>query len=210
MAFRPKRLTYDNLRTEADRFLTEYHPDLNLPIPIEETVEFDFEIELIPLEGLQDDYKVDGFITSDLKAIYVDQFVMEHRPRRFRFTLAHELAHYWLHDRLFQGTRISNVREWQRMQEAMPEEDFRFFEWQANSLAGLILVPPNQLKDHFDMTVADARERGLSDEVLFSEVGKPFVLDELSDVFEASNQVVEIRLDKDELWDFPEPPRSPR
>ena len=95
------------------------------------------------------------------------------------------------------------------MQQTMPEEDFRFLEWQANSLAGLILVPPNQLKDHFDMTVADARDCGLSDEVLFSEVGKPFVLDELSNVFEASSQVVEIRLDKDGLWNFLEPPHSP-
>lgn len=206
MAFRPKRLSYDDLRSEANKFLTKYHPDLSLPIPIEETVEFDFEIELIPLEGLRDDLRVDGFLTNDLTAIYVDHHIMEHVPRRFRFTLAHELSHYWLHDQLYQETRIRSVRDWEALQEAMPEEDYYWFEWQANNLAGLILVPSNQLKDHFDASVNHARERGLSDEILFSEVGKPFVLDELADVFDTSTTAVERRLHKDNLWNFPEPP----
>jgi len=45
--------------------------------PIEETI--DFEIELIPLEGLRHDLEVDGFLTSDLTAIFVDKFIMETR-----------------------------------------------------------------------------------------------------------------------------------
>ena len=93
MAFRPKRLKYDDLRIEADKFLVEFHPDLKLPIPIEETAEWDFEIDLIPLDGLQIDSGVDAFLTNDLTAIYVDAFVMEHLPRRLRFTISHELAH---------------------------------------------------------------------------------------------------------------------
>lgn len=206
MAFRPKRLKYDDLRVEADKFLVEFHPDLKLPIPIEETAEWDFEIDLIPLDGLQIDSGVDAFLTNDLTAIYVDAFVMEHRPRRLRFTIAHELAHYWLHDVLYQETKITRMRDWQGTQEAMPEEDFYWFEWQANNLAGLILVPPNQLRDHFDVVVLDADNRGLPRDILFSEVGKPFVLDELSNVFEVSNNVIEIRLHKDGLWNFPAPP----
>lgn len=131
MAFRPKRLKYDDLRVEADKFLVEFHPHLKLPIPIEETAEWDFEIDLIPLDGLQIDSGVDAFLTNDLTAIYVDAFVMEHRPRRLRFTIAHELAHYWLHDVLYQETKITRMRDWQETQEAMPEEDFYWFEWQA-------------------------------------------------------------------------------
>lgn len=206
MAFRPKRLSYDDLRREADKFLAEYHPELHLPIPIEETVEFDFEIELVPMEGLGDHLGADGMLTNDLSTIYVDQYVMEHVPRRLRFTLAHELSHYWLHDQLYQETKIKSVRDWEALQEAMPEEDYYWFEWQANNLAGLILVPSNQLKDHFDATLDHARALGLSDEILFSEVGKPFVLDELADVFDASKAAVERRLHKDNLWNFPEPP----
>jgi hypothetical protein len=56
------------------------------------------------------------------------------------------------------------------------------------------------------MVVLDADNRGLPRDILFSEVGKPFVLDELSNVFEVSNDVIEIRLHKDGLWNFPAPP----
>ena len=85
----------------------------------------------------------------------------------------------------------------------MPEEDFYWFEWQANNLAGLILVPPNQLRDHFDMVVLDADNRGLPRDILFSEVGKPFVLDELSNVFEVSSDVMRSDYTRTDFGTFP-------
>ncbi len=206
MVFRPKRLKYDDLRAEAEKFLDEYHAERTLPVPIEEIVEFDFEIGLIPLDGLMDDVSVDAFLTSDAKHIYIDAFVFEHRVERLRFTLAHELAHFWLHDLLYQRTKVASVKDWLQIQESMGEDSYRWFEWQANSLAGLILVPRNQLQRHFDEAVGAARDEGLNDKILFSEVGKPYVLDYLSNIFGVSNEVVEIRLHKDGLWNFPEPP----
>ena len=84
MTVRPAVLSYDELRRLAEEFLEEFHEERTLPIPIEEIVEFDFEIEIVPMEGILDDLEVDAFLTSDLKQIYVDAFVLKHRYRRFR------------------------------------------------------------------------------------------------------------------------------
>jgi hypothetical protein len=92
VAFRPAVLSYDDLRRLAEEFLEEFHEERTLPVPIEEIVEFDFELEIVPMEGILDDLEVDAFLTSDLKQIYVDAFVLKHRYRRFRFSLAHELV----------------------------------------------------------------------------------------------------------------------
>jgi hypothetical protein len=40
------------------------------------------------LPGLRDLLEVDGFISSDLSCISVDQFVLERRLNRYRFTLS--------------------------------------------------------------------------------------------------------------------------
>ncbi len=51
-----------------------------------------FELEIIPIDGIFDELRVDAFLTSDLKRIYVDQFAMQHRRRRYRFSLRHEVS----------------------------------------------------------------------------------------------------------------------
>lgn len=115
MPFRPPVLSYDGLRERAELFLQEFHEERTLPVPIEEIVEFDFEIEVVPLEGILDDLHVDAFLTSDLRRIYVDEFVLSHRPHRYRFSLAHEIAHHELHRPLFEAAHVTSVRDWQEV-----------------------------------------------------------------------------------------------
>jgi len=97
----PPILSYGDLRRRAGDFLRTHHPDGTIPIPIEEIVESQHRIDIIPVPGLHKAFEVDGFISSDLKAITVDAFVYEQRPGRYRFTLAHELAHAVLHRRIY-------------------------------------------------------------------------------------------------------------
>jgi hypothetical protein len=69
-------------------FLLKYNPENKVPVPIEEIIEFDFSIDIVPLPGLQRLCDVEGFISPDFTTIYVDDFVYENRPYRYRFTLA--------------------------------------------------------------------------------------------------------------------------
>jgi len=209
VVFRPAILSYDDLRRRAEEFLEEFHRERSLPVPIEEIVEFDFELEIIPLEGILDDLEVDAFLTSDLKRLYVDAFVMKHRYRRFRFSLAHELAHYELHRPLYEEARIASVRDWQLLQDSISEENYAWFEFQANSFAGLVLVPGEELRKQFQAATRAARQAGLSEATLSSEAGKAHIARWLAGQFEVSEQVIEKRMEKDGLWVAPTPPRPP-
>ena len=83
--------SYEDLRQKADDFLREYHPSGDIPVPIEEIVEFAFNINIVPVLGLQREFEVEGFTSGDLQNIYVDEYVYSDRITRYRFTLAHEI-----------------------------------------------------------------------------------------------------------------------
>jgi Zn-dependent peptidase ImmA (M78 family) len=206
MAFRPAVLSYEAIRQRAEAFLAEFHEERSLPVPIEAIVEFDFELEIIPLEGILDQLEVDAFLTSDLRRIYVDQFVMEHRRRRYRFSLAHEIGHHVLHERLYLKSQIKSVKDWEALQASISADAYAWFEFQANAFAALILVPSAELKAKFAEAVAMAKNAGMSDETLESEAGKAFLADWLATAFDVSKEVVEKRLDKDALVRLPTPP----
>lgn len=203
MAFRPAVLSYHDLRKRAAAFLEEFHYERTLPVPIEEIVEFDFEIEVIPIDGILDDLGVDAFLTSNLKTIYVDEFVMKHRRRRLRFSLAHELAHHELHRPLYERSRITSVQDWRRVQDRISEEDYAWFEYQAHAMAGLILVSDQELRREFAQAVATASKAGLSAETIESEAGRSYVAEALANRFDVSTQVIERRMEKDGLWSPP-------
>ena len=206
MPFRPAKLSYDDLRRLADEFLGEFHEERTLPVPIEEIAEFDFEFEVIPVDGILDDLEVDAFLTGDLRQIYVDKFVMEHRRGRYRFSLAHEIAHCQLHRPLYEQSRLQSVGDWAEFQESISEDDYAWFEFQANAFAGLVLVPTAQLVERFNVGIAAAREAGMSEETLWSEAGKAYLAQWLADQFDVSTQVIEKRMDKDGLLALPEAP----
>lgn len=198
----PSFLSYEDLRRRARDFLHTYHPPGTIPVPIEEIVEFSYEIDIIPVPGLHEAFEVDGFISSNLKAITVDSFVFERRPGRYRFTLAHELAHAVLHRRIYLAHRFRTVDQWKHFQREMDEEDRRWLEWQAYAFAGLVLVPPDSLRDQYRKAVRAARNVGLAIQKV-GEVARPFIADHLAKRFVVSPQVIEKRLDKDRLWDVP-------
>ena len=158
------------------------------------------------MEGILDDLEVDAFLTSDLAHIYVDAFVMEHRHRRFRFSLAHELAHYELHRPLYEESPVRSVRDWRRVQESISEEDYAWFEFQAHSFAGLVLVPGAELAEQFHTALQAARQGGLSDNTIWSEAGKSHIARWLAEQVDVSELVIEKRMEKDGLWPAPETP----
>lgn len=195
----PPFLSYDDLRQRARDFLHTYHPSGAIPVPIEEIIELEYEIDIIPVPGLHNAFEVDGFISSNLKALTVDAFVYNHRPGRYRFTLAHELAHVVLHRRVYLAQRFRTVEDWKRFQREMDEEDRRWMEWQAYAFAGLVIVPPDPLRDQYGKAVRSARKVGLSIQKV-GEVARPYIAEWLAKRFVVSPQVIEKRVDKDRLW----------
>lgn len=199
MPFRPAFLTYDAIRAEADGFLQMYHPNGTPPVPIEEIVEFDLSMDVIPVDGLRDHVHVDAFLTNDLSTIHVDEYVMKHAPSRFRFSLAHEVAHYWLHDALYQDCRIESVADWEKVQAEIGDDDYKWFEWQANCFAGLVLVPGDLLKPAFRAVTDRLVKGGIPLLKIDHHPTRAAVVGELAGQFAVSEQTMEIRLERDGL-----------
>ena len=140
------QLSYEQIRQYAEAFLTTHHPFRHIPIPIEKIVEFRLQIDIVPLPGLEDAFGVVGFTSSDLREISVDQYVYEHQPGRYRFTLAHEVGHVMLHANLFKSQRFRNIEDWKKLIKKLPEFEYRSLKWQAYSFGGLVLAPADLLK----------------------------------------------------------------
>jgi Zn-dependent peptidase ImmA (M78 family) len=134
---------------------------------------------------LRDLLEVDGFISSDLTCIRVDQFVLERRLKRYRFTLAHELGHWYLHREIYAELRFGSVSEWKLFLEEVDDTDYGWLEYQAYAFAGLVLVPTGHLEAQFQ-SAANAAER-----IGFSRQGEPeafyeYVIETLREAFEVS------------------------
>jgi len=141
---------------------------------------------------------VDGFISGDLTCIRVDQFVLEKRVNRYRFTLAHELGHWYLHRDLYAQLSFGSIDEWKRFQIEVDETDYGWLEYQAYAFAGLVLVPTGHLKAQFQ-SAASAAER-----IGFSRQSEPeafyeFVIETLREIFEVSDAVIARRLRAENL-----------
>lgn len=189
-------LSYEQLRSRADSFLKHYHPSKKIPVPIEQIVEFQLKLDIIPLPGLRASYEIDGFTSGDLMAISVDQFVYDHRPTRYRFTLAHEVGHVFLHANLFREHSFQTVDEWKCFVNAFPDLDLSRLEWQAHCFAGLVLVPKEALEQAVREKVRLVKAQNLRKE---KEFAKDLVVGMIAEHFDVSMNVVERRLGYDQI-----------
>lgn len=189
--------SYDQLRRFAAGFLAKYNSVGTIPVPIEEIAENPLGLDIIPIPGLKRSFEIDGFIDSDLSAITVDQFVLENRVARYRFTLAHEIAHLHLHRAIFKQVKFRSIDEWKKFQLEVDPKDSSWLEWQANVFAGLVLVPPLPLKEQFEVCEASVRGEGFPDR---SEATLLYIAERLSGIFEVSRGVIERRIAKDNLF----------
>ncbi len=195
----PPVLSYADLRRRAGDFLRTHNSTATLPVPIEEIIELRLGMDIIPIPGLHAAFEVDGFISSDLKSITVDEFVYQQRPTRYRFTLAHELAHAVLHRRIYTAHQFERVEGWKRFQREMDEQDRGWLEWQAYAFAGLVLVPQDLLAQEYRKAVAVAGRAGLSLQKV-TEVARLYVATWLGKRFAVSPEVIERRLRYDKVW----------
>lgn len=197
------RLSYEDLRVKADGILATHNPSQNIPVPIEQILEFAFGVSIIPLLDLQMVHEIDAFTSRNCRTVYVDHSIMEHRsPNRYRFSLAHELGHIVLHQEVYAAISFSKAEEWKEVIRGIEESDREWLEWQGYNFAGLILVPRKPLKELLNKAIEIATRAGfpLKDN---DEVTKSYVSAWLGKQFEVSSQVIQKRLDKDNLW----PPR---
>lgn len=191
-------LSYDRLRNQADEFLQRYHPAGTVPVPIDHIIDVQRRLNIVPMPGLLRSFDVDAFITSDMESMYVDEDVYRNHENRYRFSLAHEIAHAVLHQRIYGSFDYSDINGWKRMQAAIPEREYGWLEWQAYAFAGLVLVPLAAWHRQFADAAARAERAGVSLKGA-SDVALRMVAGAMAREFAVSTAVIERRLDKETL-----------
>ena len=200
-------LPYDRIREITSQFLKKYHPSGTIPVPIEEIIEFQMGINIVPMPGLQDTLENDGFemlgfTSSDLKDITVDQWIWQHRPGRYRFTLAHEVGHIVMHQELYEAASFRTIEEWKKFINGIPDKIHGRYEWQAYAFAGLVLVPRDPLKVIVDKHIKAILKLLEKEKIPLSEAWES-IWDQIYELaardFAVSPEVIQRRIDHDRI-----------
>ena len=104
--FRAPHISRHEIQARADEFRTTYWPGEGLPVGIEQIVECDLGIKIIPVSGLRRDSDTDALLLGDMKSIVVDlgMYMDDRMERRMRYSFAHEVGHFVLHRNLFRNS----------------------------------------------------------------------------------------------------------
>lgn len=138
-------LTVEQLKAQAIHFLNEIGRSDELPIDIEAICD-DLDIQIRTVPRLERDLSVHAYISSDFTYISVDESCFKSNIPRARFSVAHELAHFVLHKEFYSRQVINSIDDYITFQNGISEATNKRMEIQANTMAGLLLVPPNHLE----------------------------------------------------------------
>ena len=165
-------------------------------------VEFDLNLDIVPMTSLRQDADIDALLLSDWQTIVVDQgFYMDDRyQNRIRFSVAHELGHFVMHKDAFARIPRTSAEEWLAFVRDMPEREYSFLESQVYEFAGRFLVPPQELQQELEDAVQQAEASGLARGQLREDSHMQYLAKPIARRFEVSSSVIERRLLKEKLW----------
>ncbi len=176
----------------ANDFLETYHPSFDLPIPIEEIVEHKMDIAIFAVPGIKSLIGIDAFINSDFSQITVDENCFVRFPERTRFSIAHEIGHLILHKNWYEKYGPKFFEDYLSSHDKADDQIYKFTEIQAQTFAGLVLVPTNLLLSELE------KRLGRIPSLESPEVLAP-VIQDLPDTFQVSDAVMLRRLQKENI-----------
>jgi hypothetical protein len=192
-SFRASVLTYRDVEKAASNLLQELGRLDSVPVEVEDIVEFEMGLEVRPVLELQRRFVLDGFLGNRSKTVFVDQWVMEHRPNRYRFTLAHELGHLVLHAEVMREVDIETLEDWHQFHADLGEENRAWFEHQAYWFAGALLVPANTLLMHYEEALRRTSQAGVGPQALSPHI-RGTIAGWIGKAYKVSTDVVTRRL----------------
>lgn len=179
----------------------------NLPTSIGDEPPIDVELiaerlgfNLIPTASLRFLSSTDAYLSSRIKEIAFDPDVV---PVRIRFSIAHELGHYYLHDDIIKEVRFCDYTEWKETIKSIPGWFWGKVETQANEFAAQLIVPRNLIIRSF----ADFKsELELAKEHIPDEMDaiREYLSIPLARKFDVSQEVIKFRMINENLnpYDF--------
>jgi len=196
MTFKAPYLTYRDVGKYAEDFLTKYHPALELPIPIEWIIEFNLGLNIVPIPYLYKTFKQSGFLSANRKIIFIDEYQYDNFVEKYRFTLAHEIGHFVMHESMSEGLSFDSVQEYIEFMHLLPQSELYWYETQSDWFAEQLLVPTTQL-EKFCIDLLESNRNQFSEIQSLSYEFWSYASNELSDYFEVNPIVIDIRIQRE-------------
>lgn len=201
MTFKAPYISPGDIERKAEEFLREFHSDNSIPIPIEFIIEGKLEMDIIPIPGLKRGFSIEAFLSKNLLEICVDEHTYSTSENRYRFSLAHELGHKILHANVWEQLgQFQSIEEWRDIRSIeIPDNEYGYLEFHANSFAGMILAPTEPLLREFEACVSKAQKAGV--DVSDPKVGgRDYVETFIGKKFKLSSAVIHRRLEYLGSW----------
>lgn len=192
------------LRRRVEDFRVSIDPSLTTPpIDIFYIAEIELGLHVVSFPDLSRIYKKDAALFVDFSGIYIDQEAYlgwenaDHWvEKRLRFSVAHELGHFILHDDLIEDSEYGSMDDFKIW--IMSSENQKNADWQANEFAGRLLVPLQILEQHYDYyraTLAKTHPNWRQESAIRTLMTK-----KIAPRFGVTHQVISIRLDREGIW----------
>lgn len=196
-------LSNQEIWKRAEDFRTEHIPTDDLPIDIELVIESELGLHIIPTPGIERECGMFALLQTDLKAIRVEEsnFMDDRYENKYRYDLAHEVGHWWLHRRIYEKVELSVPREWMKFIETIPGRAYSSLEYQAYEFAGRLLVPREILLRELMPMKADIRKALKSLNAVGVEDIIPYLVGDLGTKFGVSNEVISRRIRNEKVVD---------
>lgn len=194
-------LTYSGIGQKVEAFLNEYHPSIEIPIPIEEIIELKIGLNIFPFPRLFKDHALNGFLSRDLSTINVDDYQYEQLNEKYRFTIAHELGHYILHKSFYENLPLfEEANDYIKWRLSVPREDITWFETHGDWFAEQVLVPTAPLESICQEVVDKYKGTFTKMDTIPDDVWS-YISNEVATFFDVNPPVVEIRIKREKIPD---------
>ncbi|MFA5051009.1 MAG: ImmA/IrrE family metallo-endopeptidase [Patescibacteria group bacterium] len=140
-------ISQEEIKKMADEFRNRYWGE-SLPVDIEKIIDGKLKIQIIPIPNLRRDCDMDAHISFNWQFLYVDadMYKDDRQQNRLRFSFAHEIGHYILHENIYSDFKLNNIYKLYEIIGQIPAEQYGYLETQANKFAGYLLVPREKLE----------------------------------------------------------------
>jgi len=155
---------------------------------------------IIPKSNMFRKTSVEAFLIFQKKEIYIDleRYQDDRYWFRCKFSLAHELGHYYLHGDLYKQLHFKTVEDWFEFQNKVPENTIYWIEKHAHEFAGRLLVPGKLLKNELQSIVSSKSYHEIAFNDLSDKVD--YLSSMLQRKFEVNKEVIRIRIEKENLY----------
>lgn len=99
------------------------------------------ELRIVAFHGLKKRWDAYAFVDTNNKMIFIDADLMDddRQEKKYRFTLAEELAHYYIHGSIFRA--CSSPEEYLDIMRSLDERTQDYTQSNARALASAMLMP---------------------------------------------------------------------